>query len=261
MNSLQSRNPKIGFTLIELLVVIAIIALLAAILFPVFSRARENARRTTCQSNLKQIGLAAHQYANDFDNCYAPALLDNSQYYGNSYYDLLLPYSKSAQLFFCPSNLRLGNSYNNPNNLLTSVVSYGRGFSYGLNIGGAQSSAPASRGSIGTNTDRCHGPGAVASDAAYPAYGCSNVPRNEASYSESSMMVYAGDAWGDIGGQSFCFIGPHTGNNGTYTGGAPRVNFRHLDTANLLFLDGHVKAYRADDNLLLNDKAWFEAAN
>ena len=56
-----------GFTLIELLVVIAIIAILAAILFPVFGRARENARRSGCQSNLKQIGLAFTQYAQDFD--------------------------------------------------------------------------------------------------------------------------------------------------------------------------------------------------
>jgi prepilin-type N-terminal cleavage/methylation domain-containing protein len=60
------RTPKInsnGFTLIELLVVIAIIAILASILFPVFARARENARRSACQSNLKQIGLAMMQYA------------------------------------------------------------------------------------------------------------------------------------------------------------------------------------------------------
>src|SRR5690349_4775228 len=57
-----------GFTLIELLVVIAIIALLAAILFPVFARARENARRASCQSNLKQIGLGIMQYTQDYDD-------------------------------------------------------------------------------------------------------------------------------------------------------------------------------------------------
>ena len=56
-----------GFTLIELLVVIAIIAILAAILFPVFARARENARKTNCASNVKQILLGIHQYAQDYD--------------------------------------------------------------------------------------------------------------------------------------------------------------------------------------------------
>lgn len=60
------RLPR-AFTLIELLVVIAIITLLAAILFPVFARARENARRSSCQSNLKQIGIGIAQYTQDYD--------------------------------------------------------------------------------------------------------------------------------------------------------------------------------------------------
>ncbi|HLJ53881.1 MAG TPA: prepilin-type N-terminal cleavage/methylation domain-containing protein, partial [Chthonomonadaceae bacterium] len=66
------RHPRScrGFTLIELLVVIAIIAILAAILFPVFARARESARKTSCISNMKQIGLAAKMYINDYDECY-----------------------------------------------------------------------------------------------------------------------------------------------------------------------------------------------
>ena len=61
-----------GFTLIELLVVIAIIAILAAILLPVFSRVREKARATTCISNMKQQGLAVLQYVNDYDGVYMP---------------------------------------------------------------------------------------------------------------------------------------------------------------------------------------------
>src|SRR5690349_12144108 len=64
----KPKRSARGFTLIELLVVIAIIALLAAILFPVFARARENARRASCQSNLKQIGLGFHQYTQDYDD-------------------------------------------------------------------------------------------------------------------------------------------------------------------------------------------------
>src|SRR5580658_8541822 len=66
--NIRPGNRKAGFTLIELLVVVAIIALLAAILFPVFARARENARRASCQSNLKQIGMGLLQYAQDYDD-------------------------------------------------------------------------------------------------------------------------------------------------------------------------------------------------
>jgi prepilin-type N-terminal cleavage/methylation domain-containing protein len=65
--SSKSKRFAKGFTLIELLVVIAIIAILAAILFPVFARARENARRASCQSNLKQVGLGLLQYIQDYD--------------------------------------------------------------------------------------------------------------------------------------------------------------------------------------------------
>src|SRR5471032_329947 len=66
----STKTVKRGFTLIELLVVIAIIAILAAILFPVFARARENARRASCQSNLKQLTLGILQYTQDYDGCY-----------------------------------------------------------------------------------------------------------------------------------------------------------------------------------------------
>ena len=71
-NSVSPTHAKTrsAFTLIELLVVIAIIAILAAILFPVFARARENARRSSCQSNLKQIGLGVLQYTQDYDEFY-----------------------------------------------------------------------------------------------------------------------------------------------------------------------------------------------
>lgn len=103
-------SKRRAFTLIELLVVIAIIAILAAILFPVFGRARENARRSTCQSNLKQIGLGYHQYVQDYDDRFPPSL-GGTGVGGDrhiipptaGWMGTLQPYVKSVQIFQCPS--------------------------------------------------------------------------------------------------------------------------------------------------------------
>jgi len=113
------RRQIRGFTLIELLVVIAIIALLAAILFPVFGRARENARRSACSSNLKQVGLGMLQYVQDYDekmpasgsqawdfmnpnnnNACGGSCSGNWQ---NNYLYQIQPYTKSTQIYSCPS--------------------------------------------------------------------------------------------------------------------------------------------------------------
>ena len=92
-----------GFTLIELLVVIAIIAILAAILFPVFARARENARRASCQSNLKQIALGVMQYTQDYDEQFPKISTPVAAAPPHGWADTIQPYLKSVQIFKCPS--------------------------------------------------------------------------------------------------------------------------------------------------------------
>jgi prepilin-type N-terminal cleavage/methylation domain-containing protein/prepilin-type processing-associated H-X9-DG protein len=103
----RHQEPRVlarrGFTLIELLVVIAIIAILAAILFPVFARARENARRASCQSNLKQINLGIQQYTQDYDETYLPPQGILAGENPNTFVTTLQPYIKSTQIFICPS--------------------------------------------------------------------------------------------------------------------------------------------------------------
>jgi prepilin-type N-terminal cleavage/methylation domain-containing protein/prepilin-type processing-associated H-X9-DG protein len=148
--NMTARRQGSAFTLIELLVVIAILAVLAAILFPVFAKARERARQTTCLSNLKQLGLAFDMYTQDCDArlpCTWDNVEGNGQWSGWMFYrdfpnvntgdfdparGALYPYVKNANLYRCPSDGQQDNSYA-INALLARPVGR-RGFHTGLSL-------------------------------------------------------------------------------------------------------------------------------
>jgi len=108
---MKTSSTRLGFTLIELLVVIAIIAILAAILFPVFAQAREKARATSCLSNHKQLALGQLMYGQDYDETFAPSSMPNrnpdGSFEGHAplWTRLIYPYVKNAQIYREPDNL------------------------------------------------------------------------------------------------------------------------------------------------------------
>jgi len=104
MARLNGRRRPGGFTLIELLVVIAIIAILAAILFPVFAKAREAARKATCTSNLKQLSLAFNMYLQDYDQQFPFGGWIPAMGTSNEWQNSIFPYVKNKQAYWCPSS-------------------------------------------------------------------------------------------------------------------------------------------------------------
>jgi len=209
-----------GFTLIELLVVIAIIAILAAILFPVFGRARENARRSSCQSNLKQLGLGIIQYVQDYDSLY-PTTAGGGAGAG-TWRQRTQPYLKSTQVLRCPSNPE-----NNVNALgaafLETKVSYAAAcrFSEDTAAGGVL-------------------PGGVG------AIGCTNnMAVHSALLQDTSRVITLVETTS----QQNYFDITNTANYGANTvhGAVPYYGHMfagHLGTSNFLFADGHVKSLR-----------------
>ena len=132
-----------GFTLIELLVVIAIIAILAAILFPVFAKAREKARQASCLSNVRQINTAILSYAQDYDEMLPSSWRGPSAYPGNYQWpQAVSPYIKNWQIFLCPSDS--GRTIVANNGAPGSTLSYGLSVAYygGSGVAGVTVTSP-----------------------------------------------------------------------------------------------------------------------
>lgn len=209
MSGTRRRTNRRGFTLIELLVVIAIISILAAILFPVFARARENARKASCASNLKQLGLGWQMYAQDYDGMnpsvafnwylkpgdlrHAPSPPAPAAGVRADWPDLIHPYVKDAGIFACPSDPRLKPSYG-----------YGSSGGYGLN---------------------------------WVYFACFDRVLSVSAIGSPTETILLAD------GSGYYAIG---GSGGPADGWAKYVVPRHNEFVNIAWVDGHVKAMRPE---------------
>jgi len=212
MKSQHRGTARNGFTLIELLVVIAIIAILAAILFPVFQKVRENARRTSCASNMKQIGLGMTQYTQDSDELLPTRIIFLVPGQETSWRAMLQPFIKSTAVFQCPDN---------PSRALPDLGSDGSNASYSV--------ARYDNGSGGPFRDS----------------GGNGVPVGLAALQTPSSTILVGESTTrfseinltDTGSGQTSPIG--TANSTTQASGC--IYTGHTSLTNILFCDGHVK--------------------
>lgn len=207
------KRRKDGFTLIELLVVIAIIAILAAILFPVFARARENARRSSCSSNLKQIGLGLMQYLQDYDERFPAYTFVGGTSNDNWARDFVQPYVKNTQIFICPSST----SYSTLALASAQPPAGYFGISYGYN---------------GLHTNLGY---------PTPPINYQNPPTTNNDRATLAMAVQPSETvWIADFRESYLATQTNTDTMGACAFAV--VGGRHLGMTNFLFVDGHVKS-------------------
>ncbi len=249
----KTRRARSAFTLIELLVVIAIIAILAAILFPVFQKVRENARRTSCLSNERQIGLGILQYNQDYDEKYIAGA--NVFGRGSGWAGQVYPYIKSTQVFRCPddSSTLPGTPVSYALNAQFSPYNGAGTGSNGLSL--AQVNSPAKTVLIFEVTNSGYyditipsgatDAGGWASDVTPANYGGSPAGWGTGSTVSKVEMV----------GFNTAYMSKNNGNQVQYATGILRNsdnnldnNFtktaRHNDGANYTMADGHAKFFR-----------------
>lgn len=286
----RANATKKAFTLIELLVVIAIIAILAAILFPVFARARENARKASCASNLKQIGLASTQYSQDYDEALYPHRFNvatdgnllltanggpgpDAKITGDArnrifWISLLQPYAKSYQVFVCPSNPN-GWSGGGPDNCAATGCGgqgYGGENSYAHNDLLSPAGAFAGTGSTPyvvklAQIASASTTVAVLDGTYYGAFpnmttgtGSVTATKDGAADTLSNFAAAAGSQYvnyyGNIGNNKWSY------NSGTFLDNETNGPQRHMGFVNVLYCDGHVKSVKTPK--ITNDLCqWF----
>jgi prepilin-type N-terminal cleavage/methylation domain-containing protein/prepilin-type processing-associated H-X9-DG protein len=261
------RRNNSGFTLIELLVVIAIIALLAAILFPVFARARENARRASCQSNMKQLALGMIQYTQDYDETFPVSAAYGSPHYSSypnweiqqtpTWGAQIFPYVKSVQVYACPSD-RTKSSGNPTGYSSTTRVRSSFAMNSNIGDGSAVCAAGCTNGSGNPITSITLPLGAKLSafsetpktvllaevyfqnSVTSTAFSDPSDPDDRFSAYHSGSSTFCSRSWNNLSG-----CNPAFDNLGTSIPTAKTAsntsNSRHLEGANWAFVDGHVK--------------------